>query len=117
MALSKEQLLKKKRSGETVPFSLPSGDEVLLLRPSAKHYRQWRASLRNDKSEFDQARIVRGDELLVSQILVNPDGSQMFSESEVLSDAMDLDSPDMVALIEKVYVLFGLRKEEGLEKK
>jgi hypothetical protein len=78
--------------------------------PTGKDYRYWRKYLRDEKGELIEVRAEVGDELLVASILVNPDGTPMFTMEEVLAKAMDeLIQVDLEFLKEKAYELFGQR--------
>lgn len=111
MALDRKQLVERKtRIQKHREVELPSGDTVKLRVPIGKDYRDWKKFLRDDKGDIIEARADLGDELLVSDVLVNPDGTRMFTREEVLAGAMDeLVQVDLELLKEKVYELFGQR--------
>ena len=111
MALDRKQLVSRKtKIQKHREVDLPSGDSVKMRVPTGKDYRYWKKYLRDDKGDLIDARTDVGDELLVALILVNPDGTPMFTLEEVLNKAMDeLVQVDLEYLKEKAYELFGQR--------
>lgn len=111
MPLDRKQLTERKtKIQKPRDFELPSGDTVLMRVPIAKDYREWRNYLRDEKGDFIQARFAVSDELLVASILVNPDGTAMFTREDVVNGAMDeIVQIDLEFLKEKAYELYGQR--------
>ncbi len=111
MALDRKQLVERKtKIQKHREVELPSGDSVKLRVPTGKDYRYWRKYLRDDEGKIIESRAEVGDELLLASILVNPDGTPMFSNEEVLNKAMDeLVQVDLEFLKEKAYELYGQR--------
>lgn len=111
MALNRKQLVERKtKIQKHREVELPSGDTVKLRVPTGKDYRYWRKYLRDEKAELIESRAEVADELLVASVLVNPDGTPMFTMEEVLAKAMDeLIQVDLEFLKEKAYELFGQR--------
>jgi len=106
------------------PVPLPSGDTVDMRVPTGRDYREWKKLLRDESGEAIESRMSLSDELLVASILINGDGSPMYSTSEVLAGAMDdLLQPDIEAMKEMAMRLYGQRAgfrlpliDEGMEK-
>lgn len=111
MALDRNQLVARKtKIQKHREVELPSGDTVKMRVPTGKDYRYWKKYLRDDSANLIEARTDVADELLVALILVNPDGTPMFTLEEVLNKAMDeLVQVDLEYLKEKAYELFGQR--------
>lgn len=101
----------KKKTHEPAPqvLSLPTGGEVKMRVPSGKDYREWRKFLRDDRGEMIRERFELNEELLVAAVLINDDGTQMFTREEVLRGAMDeFRSIDIEAMKEMASALFGM---------
>lgn len=111
MVLDRKQLTERKtKIQKPRPFELPSGDTVLMRVPIAKDYREWIRYLRDEKGEKIESRFVVSDELLVASILVNPDGTPMFTREDVVNGAMDeIVQIDLEFLKERAYELYGQR--------
>lgn len=124
MALNRKELVERKTKIQKLrEVALPSGDTVMLRVPIGKDYRYWKRYLRDDKGELIDARAELGDELLLASILVNPDGTPMFTLEEVLNKAMDeIVQVDLEYLKEKAYQFYGQRSgmklllDEDIEK-
>lgn len=120
MALDRKSLLARKTElPSSVPFDLPSGDSVALRIPTGKDYREWQRSLRDDKGEITDECEELSSELLIATILVNPDGSPMFTKEEVLDHAMEgLLQADFSAILGAVHQLYGIQPGflENIEK-
>jgi hypothetical protein len=111
MALDRTQLIARKtKIQKHREVQLPSGDSVNLRVPIARDYRDWKKFLRDEKGDLIDARAELGDELLLASILVNPDGTPMFTREDVLGRCMDeIIQPDLECLKEKAYEFFGMR--------
>ncbi len=109
--LDRESLLSRKtKTPKPQEVRLPSGDTVQMRVPTGKDYRDWRKFLRDENGIVIQARSEVSDELLVASILVNPDGSQMFTNNDVLTGTMDeILQIDLEAMKEAAYELYGQR--------
>ena len=124
MALNRKELVARKTKIQKLrEVSLPSGDTVMMRVPTGKDYRYWKQYLRDDKGNLLEARAEMGDELLLALILVNPDGTPMFTLEEAMNKAMDeLVQVDLEYMKEEAYRLFGQRPgmrlllDEDLEK-
>ena len=111
MALDRKSLLARKSELPlSVPFDLPSGDSVTLRIPTGKDYREWQRSLRDEKGEVTDECEELSSELLIATVLVNPDGSAMFTKEDVLARAMEgLLQADFSALLSAVHKLYGIQ--------
>lgn len=118
MALSREQFLAKRISGNFDEFTLPDGDTVLLREVSAKLYRDYKSSLRDKDGMPIPERQAYGDELLLARVLVDETGRPMITEAEVLSGILDdmLMAPVRSA-IARVYENLGIGDDEERSKK
>lgn len=71
------------------PLELPGGQIVLVKPVGSKLFREYRKSLRDEDGKVIEARKDFVDELLVARCLVNPDGSRMFTDEDVLAGMLD----------------------------
>lgn len=110
MPLDKKALLARKTKVQKPhELQLPSGDSVLLRVPTGKDYRDYRKYLRDEKGETIPARMALSDELMVATLLVNEDGTQMFTREEVMNSAMDeIIAVDLEAMKDEAIKLYGL---------
>lgn len=110
MALDRKQLVSRRH--EVKPFvdvELPSGGSVRMRVPTGKDYSDWQAYLRDEKGKLIEDREDLSSEFLIATVLVNPDGSQMFSAVDVLDKAMDeLLHADFNAMLSAAHKLFGI---------
>lgn len=111
MPLDKKALLTRKTKVQKPrELQLPSGDSVLLRVPTGADYRSWKKFLRDESGEVIKQRADLADELLVASVLVNPDGTAMFTREDVLNGAMDeILQVDVEALKDEAYRLYGQR--------
>lgn len=119
MPLNREQFLAKFKAGKKPElFKLPDGSEVLMLPISAKLYREYQSSLRNEKGERLEERRVYGDELLVARCLVDEAGNRMFSDEDILGGIFDeLKMLPVGDLVRETYKMLGLAEpDEDREK-
>lgn len=116
--LNRDSFLKKRVSAVLVSVELPDGSEVLMRPASAKIYRDYRRSLRDKDGVPVTAKQPFGDEILVSTLMVDADGKQMFSEEDVVGGAFDaIDMAFLSPLIRKAYEMLGITEpEEDREK-
>ncbi len=111
MALDRKQLVQRKTKPQKPrEFTLPTGDTVFLRVPRGRDNKRWEQYLRDEKGQVIDARVLLSDELLLATILINPDGTEMFTYEEVMNSAMDdLPQIDLEFLKDRAYELFGKR--------
>lgn len=115
MSLNREQLLSRKApSPQQCP--LPGGGEVLMKVPVTADYRAYQASLRNKDGDFIDARLERGDELLIATLVIVPETKdRMFSVDDVMGGVFDsVPAADVNAMSAKAYELYGKTKAPKL---
>jgi hypothetical protein len=110
--LDRQSLFARKETASRVHCSLPGGGQVLMKVPRAGDWRAYQASLRNKDGNYIDTRIERGDEILISTLLINPDGSQMFTLDDVMAGCFDNEhilAADINVMSDKAYELYGRR--------
>ena len=109
MPLNRKQLLERKTKVQKPrEVELPSGDTVLMRVPIGRDYREWKKYLRDEQGQIIDARATLGDELLLAIVLVNPDGTPMFTREDIMGGAMDeILQPDLEHMKAEAYRLFG----------
>lgn len=116
MPLNREQFLAKKVSKHPILFKLSDGDEVYLLPISAKMYRDYKRSLRDEDGIPIEDRQTAGDELLAARCLVDESGNRLFTDEEVLDGIFDeMEMLPMADVIRRTYEMLGIG--EPVEKK
>jgi len=111
--LDRGLFLQKRVSTTLIPVDLPGGDQVFLRPASAKVYREYRRSMRDKDGMPIPERQSFGDELLVSRLLVSPDGTPMFTEEQVVNGVLDdIDMTSLAPIIRKSYVVVGVNEDD-----
>lgn len=120
MALTREEFLKKRVSPNLIEhkFSDSPGDSILMRPISAKLYRDYRRSLRDKDGAPIPERQAFGDELLVGRVLVEADGSLMFSDEDVMGGIFDdLQMFPLASVVAETYKMLGIvETDEDREK-
>lgn len=99
--LTKEQLIARRVSSTPTKLDLPDGESVSVLPVGSRLMRDYRACLRDEEGKPIEQRKQFADELLIARVVVNEDGSRMFSDENVLDGLLtDLDSATWDALME-----------------
>lgn len=111
MALNKKALLARKTKVQKPhELALPSGDCVLMRVPTGKDFRDYRKSLRDEEGESIKARMDMSDEIMVASLLINEDGTRMFTREEVMNGDMDeILQVDLEAMKDEAMNLYGYR--------
>lgn len=118
MVISKAEFLNKRIDSQPIEHELPDGDRVLMKPISAKMYRDYKRSLRDKDGVPIAERQKYGDELLVGRLLLDQDGSLMFTDDEILDGVFDeLKMFPLASVIAKAYEMLGLvESDEDREK-
>jgi hypothetical protein len=118
MAITRAEFLKKRTSTDPIEHKLPDGDSVLLKQISARLYRDYKRFLRDKDGTPIAERQRYGDELLVGRLMVEEDGSLMFSDDDILAGVFDeLKMFPLASVISKAYEMLGMiESDEGREK-
>jgi hypothetical protein len=118
MAITRAEFLKKRTSPDLIEHELPDGDSVLLRQPSAKIYREYKRSMRDKNGDPIPERQKYADELLVGRIMVEADGTLMFSDEDILSGIFDeLKMFSLTSVVAKAYEMLGIiESDEDREK-
>ena len=106
--LNRDALLKRKVP-KPQTCQLPGGGEVLMRVPKGGDYRAYQKTLRDKDGDFIDARVERGDELLIATLLIDPlTNERMFSVDDIMAGILD-DTPsaDINTLARKAYELYG----------
>lgn len=118
MTISKAEFLSKRVGAQPIEHELPDGDSVSMKPISAKLYRDYKRSLIDKDGAPIQERQKYGDEILIGRLLLEQDGSLMFSDEEILDGAFDeLKMFPLASVIAKAYEMLGLvESDEEREK-
>lgn len=101
MFLTKQQLLERRVPSDAQPLTLPGGQTVRVLPVSAKLFREYRQSLRDQDGNLVPDRQACVDELLLARVLVDENSQRMFSDEDVLAGCFDHFMPlDFDALMD-----------------
>jgi hypothetical protein len=99
--LTKEQIAARRVSTTPSVLELPDGESVFVLPVGSRLMRDYRQCLRDEDGKPIDERKQFVDELLIARVLVNADGSRMFSDEDVLNGLLtDLDPSTWDALME-----------------
>lgn len=99
--LTKQQIADRRVSQTPTILELPDGESVWALPVGSRLMRDYRQCLRDEDGKPIEERQQFVDELLIARVLVNADGSRMFSDDDVLNGLLtDLDPSTWDALME-----------------